>query len=205
MTFKELTIPSEIYTTDQNPIDSFFIPLLSNAKEYNVAVGYFNSNWFKTAAAGIASLAQNEGKSKWLINPELTEDDWSIFDDLSGDKRINWISDKIDNSIETLFELLESETRETIAWLVHNKTLQFKIAVPKRKLSGIFHPKIGVFTDFEGNKIAFTGSYNLTGGAAFNWEHIEIFKSWEDLDRVESKVSKFVSMWNESDPNLSIY
>jgi len=205
MNFKDIVIPNEIYTTDQNPIDTFFIPLLSLAKQYNVAVGYFNSNWFKNAAAGIAALAKNEGKSKWLINPELSEDDWSIFDNLSGEERISWITNKIDDSINNLFELLESDTRETIAWLIHNKTLEFKIAVPKRNLSGIFHPKIGVFSDIEGNKIAFTGSYNLTGGAAFNWEHIEIFKSWEDNPRVTSKQSKFENMWNEKDPNLSIY
>jgi len=205
MNFRDLSIPNEIYTTDQNPIKTFFIPLLSVAKEYKVAVGYFSSVWFKNAAAGVASLAENEGKSKWLINPELSEDDWSIFDDLSGDNRISWIINKIDESINNLFELLESDTRETIAWLIHNKTLEFKIAIPKSNLSGIFHPKIGVFSDFEGNKIAFTGSYNLTGGAAFNWEHIEIFKSWEDNHRVISKQNKFENMWDEKDSNLSIY
>jgi len=205
MNFRDLSIPNEIYTTDQNPIDTFFIPLLSIAEEYDVAVGYFNSIWFRNAAHGIASLVKNEGNSKWIINPELSEDDWSIFDALSEDERILWISNKIDYSINSLFESLESDTRKTIAWLIHNKTLEFKIAVPKRNLSGIFHPKIGIFTDFEGNKVAFTGSYNLTGGAAFNWEHIEIFKSWEDNYRVVSKQNKFENMWNEKDPNLSIY
>lgn len=205
MNFRDLSIPNEIYTTDQNPIKSFFIPLLSIAKEYNVAVGYFNSTWFKNTAAGIVTLAENNGKSKWIINPELSEADWSIFDDLSEEERIEWISNKIDDSINNLFELLESNTRETIAWLIDNNILEFKIAVPKRRLSGIFHPKIGIFTDFEGNKIAFTGSYNHTGGAAYNWDHIEIFKSWEDNKRVESKINKFDSIWNEKDPNLSIY
>lgn len=205
MSYKDIEINKEIYSTEENPVSTFFIPLLSNAVQYDVAVGYFNSKWFKNCALGISSLVKNNGKSRWIINPELSEKDWSIFDDLSKEEKVLWITNKIDDSLENLFELLEINTREIIAWLISTGTLEFRVAVPKRKLSGIFHPKIGIFTDSEGNKVAFTGSYNHTGGAAYNWEHIEIFKSWEDQDRVSSKVQKFESMWNEKDENLTIY
>ncbi|MBN1969165.1 MAG: DEAD/DEAH box helicase family protein [Candidatus Delongbacteria bacterium] len=204
MNFRDLKLPDEIYTTDQNPIETFFNPILKLSHEYIVAVGYFNSGWFRDASAGIASLIHNKGNSKWIINPELTKDDWEIFDELPDTEKEKWIEQKIDISIEILMESLENDTRNTIAWLVHENVLEFKIAVPTRNLSGIFHPKIGVFTDIDGNKIAFTGSYNHTVKAAFNWEHIEIFKSWENSTRISSKEEKFYTMWNEKDPNLSI-
>jgi len=205
LNFRDLKLPDEIYTTDKNPIETFFIPILKLSKEYDVAVGYFSSRWFRDAAAGIASLIYNKGKSRWIINPELSEDDWKIFDDLSDQDKEEWIGQKIDITIDDLMESLENDTRNTIAWLVHENILEFKIAIPTRKLSGIFHPKIGVFTDFDGNKIAFTGSYNHTGRAALNWDHIEIFANWEISSRVESKEIKFNSLWNKQDPNINVY
>lgn len=203
--FKSLNIEKEIYTTDTNPIEKFFNPVLKLSKTYDIAVGYFTSGWIRDAAEGIASLYQNKGKSRWVINPELSEKDWAIFETLKDEERIDFISNIIDKSFESLFKELKEDTSNAISWLIYKKILEFRIAVPTKKLKGIFHPKIGIFTDIDENKIAFTGSYNSTSAANTNWEQIEIFCSWKEADRVELKENKFNKIWNRHEENLKIY
>jgi len=205
MDFLSLNIPTEIYTTDTNPIATFFVPVLKLSKKYDVAVGYFSSNWIKNAAEGIVALVKNQGKSRWVINPELSEQDWLIFETFNDSEKLEWISQKIDDSFSQLFKELKEDTRNVLAWLIYKEIIDFRIAVPTKELSGIFHPKIGIFTDKNGNEIAFTGSYNATAAANTNWEQIEIFCSWIDSKRVQSKVSKFNNIWNELERNLKIY
>src|SRR5687768_1879649 len=79
MSFKSIPIPFQVNTTTGDPVDLFFNPLLRLAKTYDVAVGYFSSAWIRDAANGIASLAVNGGRSRWVISPALSKQDWDLL------------------------------------------------------------------------------------------------------------------------------
>jgi DNA phosphorothioation system restriction enzyme len=71
---------------------------------------------------------------------------------------------------------------------------------------GIFHEKVGIFTDRGGNHVAFSGSSNETaGGLVENFESIKVFCSWRDQEgRVLEEVENFEALWNDSTPGLRI-
>lgn len=203
MSFDELKLPLSIKTTSANPIDVFFNPVLASAKTYDVAVGFFTSQWVRDAAKGIAQFALNGGRARWIVSPILsTEDRDSICASSEG------VEELVIKSFEALYEELKSNTRTILAWLIKDEILSFQIGVPQNKLSGMLHAKMGVFSDSAGNQIGFSGSYNLTGNAATNWEKIDIYCDWkseESSHRIDEIKAEFAEMWGGYDPNLAVF
>lgn len=79
-------------------------------------------------------------------------------------------------NINDLGRLLEQETLSNLSWLVADGILDFKLALPRNKLDqGEFHDKFGIFTDADGNKVSFNGSYNDSIQGTRNYESIKIF------------------------------
>ena len=87
--------------------------------------------------------------------------------------------------------------------------LDIKIAVLEEGESvGLYHEKIGVFEDPEGNRVAFTGSANESaGGLLSNFESIQVFRSWvtSDTERIAPLLGDFDDLWNNRTRSLSIY
>lgn len=208
MSLTDLSIPFHINTTNLDPLKCFFVPALRESVSYDVAVGYFSTSWIRDAAEGIAALVANNGHSRWVISPSLSEKDWELLSNSNKQEdRVQHLQQVAVNSIYKLQQELENETRTAISWLIRDGFLEFKIAIPKNRLAGIFHAKLGIFRDANNNKIAFSGSYNLTSAANTNWETIDIFLGWNAAEehRVVAKEKEFDAIWNENDPNLEVF
>lgn len=208
MAFTSLDLPLSIKTTSVNPIYRFFVPVLAEAISYDIAVGYFSSTWIRDAAEGIAKFASRGGQSRWIISPELTREDYEAIRGGADHFKEPAVDLLIDRSFERLFKSLQEDTRNTIAWLVRDGILRFRVGIPTNQLSGIMHAKMGVFNDTEGNALAFSGSYNLTGAASSNWERIDIYAGWKSEDSAERVYEikiEFEAMWGQDDPNLAIF
>jgi hypothetical protein len=72
---------------------------------------------------------------------------------------------------------------------------------------GIYHEKVGVFTDTEGDHVAFNGSANETaGGFMENFESFDVFRSWNDPEqRVNEKIANFEDLWTDRTPGLRTF
>lgn len=71
----------------------------------------------------------------------------------------------------------------------------------------MYHEKIGVIYDTDGNRIAFTGSMNETSNAFHNnFESIVVFNSLvdEDKNRVEDIENDFDSLWAGREKNIKV-
>ena len=71
---------------------------------------------------------------------------------------------------------------------------------------GMFHEKLGLMYDSDGNIIAFSGSMNESANAfTSNYEAIDVFASWtQDADRVYTKQSAFNAMWEDYEPSIKV-
>jgi len=209
MSFLEIEIPRNVKTTKANPTNVFFIPSLSNAVTYDVAVGYFTTGWFRDVAEGLAKFAENGGKARFIISPQLNENDFIALKSSHNETDKNRVvKNIISRSYQQLFSQLREDPRIALSWMVYDRILEFKVGVPTNELSGIMHAKIGLFTDKNGKKIAFEGSYNLTHAAQSNWEKISIFCDWksaDQADRVNDVKLDFEEMWEGKDHNLDLY
>ena len=117
------------------------------------------------------------------------------------------VSKKALLEFDSLLLDLDANTLVGIAKLVRAGAMEFRFAIPKNRLRGLFHAKVGIFRDFDGNEVMFTGSYNHTGAAGTNWENLDFFFSWESRDRlrINQKKDLFEKVWNCEDDNLTVY
>lgn len=194
-------------TSGNDIIKEFFVPCLQRATSYDVGVGYFTSGWIKLASKGLAAFIENGGHSRWIINPDLPEEDWEAIKTGTELSSQEIISNRMQQNLIELEEALESDTRNMLSWLIAEGRLEFKIAIPTNSLSGIWHPKFGVIKDTEENTIAFDGSYNMTIQANLNWEKINIYRSWvpEDKFRLNRQVDDFDKIWMTKDNNVKVF
>lgn len=172
-------------------LNGFYLPVLGESTEYVRLAGFFSSTAFAVAAKGIAGLLENDGKMKLIAGAVLRKKD------------VDAISDGLENPSEVIervaledFDSIEDEFVRNhvraLGWMIAEGKLEIRVAVVKDRdgspldetsvlRSGIFHQKIGIFTDNEGQMISFSGSVNETARAWIeNVEEFKVFRSWVD-------------------------
>ncbi len=186
MTFRDLEIKT-IYDSDEDDIlNNFYIPVLSNAVRYNRMAGYFSSTSFAATASGMSDFIQNGGKMKLITCVQFTKQDYdAIIDGTSNPEKI--ISKTLLTKLSMVTTLQEDHVA-ALAWMVANKNLEIKIAVPYRNNepitedlgpNSIYHQKVGILFDEENNVITFSGSQNETASAwTSNIEQCKAYRSW---------------------------
>lgn len=201
---------SSSYRSDRNSLLSdFYIPCLSESTLYRRAVGYFTTDSLAAAAKGLYKVIQHRGQVRIVASPVLTKDDVDAI--RAGYKRREEV---VEESLLRNFspESLSAAAKERlgfIAWLIGEARLDIKIALVENERGfGIYHEKIGIFSDESDNHVVFTGSANESiGGLVSNFESIEVYCSWKDDDagRVMSKIEDFDSLWTNCTSNLHVY
>ena len=206
--FSDLDLPRVIDTSSDDLMADFYIPLLSRAEKYRRGVGYFTTNWVRSAARGVAELADNGGKAEWITSPILEKDDWEALKKGDRAKTDEVLRRSLDETISDLRYDLEYETRNAVAWMIADGLLEIKLAVPSHKLSGDFHDKFGVFYDGKGNRVAFHGSQNDSEQALRNYEAYTIDCDWisdRDLQGVNKQEQRFEDLWEDRDENVDVF
>lgn len=213
MSLRDLQLLYEYRSDRTNIVGSFYIPCLSQSKEYLRAVGFFTSRGLALGGRGLASFMKQDGYMRLVASPWLEPEDVEAFakgyearDDILERALLRQLGEELMNEPASMTR----HRLQCIAWLIADERLEIRIALPSLSLlrngSGIYHEKIGVFTDAAGDSVAFTGSPNETvGGLVSNFESIDVFKSWEDTHgRVERKRSNFERLWNGLTAGLTV-
>ncbi len=203
-----LHLPPYLDSSSSDLINDFFIPLLKYSVRYDRGVGYFSSGWLRIAAKGMVEFATNGGHARWVTSPILSNDDWEALKVGDAAKTDSLLYSILEKNIIDLSSSLERDTLSALAWLVADEVLDFKLALPRNKLSrGEFHDKFGIFTDADGNQVSFNGSYNDSIQGTLNYESIKIFCSWMPpfSSLVESDKERFEKLWEDQDPNVQVF
>lgn len=208
MNFLNLTIQQEYRSPKDNVVTQFYLPALGQAVSYKRSVGYFSSSALEEIASGICNLARNGGKIELVASPYLSvEDEEAIRCGYENRMKI------IENAL--LRNLKESQSRRfgaerlnLLACLVESGIMDIKIAFTENGSSvGMYHEKLGILEDADGNKIAFSGSMNESEMAMkLNYETIDVFCSWKsgERERVSQKDEAFALIWGNCDPKLKV-
>jgi DNA phosphorothioation system restriction enzyme len=190
-------------------VNDFLTPCLKQAISYRRAAGYFTSKGLALAARGVASLASRGGKLQLIVSPHLeSEDVTALQDALNRPKEV--LKRIASRDLSDLECSIEKDRLNALAWLAASNLLEIRIALrvteDNKIARGIYHEKIGILTDPEGNSVAFSGSSNETaGGLLENFESIEVFCSWKgDAARIAAKSEDFNTMWNDDTPGLRV-
>ncbi len=207
MNFKDIDLEDEYKTPRDNITRDFYLPLLERAKLYQRSVGFFSSSSLIDLSYGIANLVKNEGKIQFIVSPVLSEEDLKAINDGYANRE-ELEQKKMMECFEEPKDYFEEERLNLLATLIADGILDIKIAYSLNKDGklGLFHPKLGLFYDFEGNCVAFSGSMNETK-TAFNdnYENFDVFTSWDDPIRVSNKKRDFETLWDNCDSNALVY
>lgn len=193
MSFKEIkdTIKKS-YRTPDKIVQEFYIPLLSRAKSYDRAVGFFSSSVLIELSRGLINLVNNGGKMRLITSPRLQEQDIQAIKD--GYDRRKIIDEAIMREWKEPKNHIEEERLNFLSHLIESGHLDIKIAF--KKPYGLYHEKIGILTDEDGNSVAFTGSLNESEQAInLNFESIDAYTSWDEEDRTNTKIQYFNETW----------
>ena len=207
MSLDELNIQDEYRSSDCSIIDNFYIPCLEKSVVYKRAVGFFSSTSISLAAKGLTALIKAGGKMHLVASPELSDEDVEAI--TQGIKRReDIIAEVTKQELEREFNKVVQHRLICLAWLLSQNLLDIKLAIPKNlQQKGIYHEKLGIFEDTEGNIVTFTGSVNesLTALIA-NFECIDVYCSWHIgvKNRAFHKRDNFNKLWNNQTNNLDV-
>ncbi len=190
-----------LYERDSNDLDrEVLIPALSEAVTYDRKTGYFSSYALAIASVGLKRFIDAGGHMRMIVSHVLTQDDitamekgYDIRERLGGLITLALPTDKV-----------LAARLECLAWLVAAGRLDIKIALPtddKGRLIGgqsLFHEKVMLLTDAQGDRLCFTGSVNESVNAwRDNQESMTVFASWQGGERyIDAHQLSFDRLWN---------
>lgn len=188
---------------DGDLVRMFYAPVLSCAKLYQRATGFFSAGALSLAARGLDALMKRGGKMELLVGCTLNEAEIQAI------KEGYEVREYLGKSWREKLDTTDPTVSHYLGYLAHmiaHGFLDVKIAIPldergeMRAGLGMYHSKLGLVTDEAGDRLAFKGSINETeNGWLYNIESFEVSCSWRgdwELKKVEKSASEFDTLWS---------
>lgn len=196
MSLQDIEIKKEYRSRLDNVARDFYIPLLNQAVSYKRSVGFFSSSILVEISKGIIGLVKNGGKIQLIASPRLSDEDVTAIRK-GYEQRNKVIQNALIRQLKDPENKYQADRLNFLANLIADGYLDIKIALTEDGSEiGMYHEKMGIIEDAEGNRVAFSGSNNETANALLaNYETIDVYTSWSvDLPRVE-KVIRYISTY----------
>lgn len=210
MSFRDIELKHEYRSSLDDIIRDFYNPVLKQAVNYKRAAGFFSSSALLPLASGICSLIENDGIMQIIASPRLSKEDieavnYGLLKRDEANKEV--LLEALLHELKKPKDKFEKSRLNLLSKLIAARKLEIKIAVLEDNSSvGMFHEKLGLMYDREGNIAAFSGSMNESAIAfTTNYEAIDVFTSWtQDAERVYAKQAAFNAMWENCEPGIRI-
>ena len=216
MSFKLLDIKPSYESGIGDIVQDFYEPVLTEAVLYDRISGFFTSTSLAVAARGMCNFIKNGGIMRIITSPILSSDDIEIIEQLIENKD-EVRSKELGLDLDALEDVFISDHVKAFGWLLSAGKIDIRLAIllgddnkpiTKDKIlsAGLFHQKIGILTDIEGNHISFSGSINETASAwTKNDEEFKVFKEWDESSSYyyEDR-ERFNNLWEGKKRNVVI-
>lgn len=185
--------------------EQFYVPALNRSSTYDRAVGYFRSSIFHLVGVATSDFASKGGRIRLVCSTSLEADDVEAVRE--GKRQRAAIDQSIASDIRQALEDPRSlAVTEFLATLVAHGALEVRVAYNKSE-RGIFHTKVGIFRDADGNVLTFEGSINETFMAwAHNEERFKVFRNWvdDDCEFIDDDRGYFEDLWADRLPSVTV-
>ena len=175
MSFKDLRLRKTVEGSGKLLNNVIKPALKENTKTFKALSAYYSIGSLEAIGKTLDYFLSNEGTIQIVIGDQLTDERTlrGASVDLQKEE-INNFQKKLREDAELLRNENSRFTIATIAYLILDKKLQLKVA--NYKNGELWHPKMYLLEDRDGNKIAATGSGNMTAqGFEKNYETHKIF------------------------------
>lgn len=202
MNFKDVPLKISYLSSGEDSFSDILNPLLAYTKLYKRSVGFFSSSALDFIGDGILEMARNGGKIYLATSPRLSDEDIIAIQSGYLDREV--VKNSFLNEVREAFKSLTDDNAKMLYSLVREKIVDVKIVVRR---NGIYHDKLALLEDFDGNIVACVGSNNETAsGYNNNYEKTRVYKSWSDIEgRIQDETAEFNSIWNNDNPELIVF
>ena len=202
MNFKDIPLEISYISSGEDAFSTILNPLLSCTKVYKRSVGFFSSSALNFIGDGLIEMARKGGRIYIATSPKLSDDD--ILAIKSGYDAREIVYDRFVSEVRSTLPEITDENAKMLFMLVKERIVDIKIVLRK---SGMYHDKLAILEDYDGNVVACVGSNNETGsGYNNNYEKTRVYKSWFDYEgRIQDETEEFDSIWNNENTELTVY
>ena len=178
-------------------VSEFFIPCLTNSIQYDRTVEFISIKSLSTLTFGLGNIQDHHAKIRLVSGHRFSTTDLNIIKKLF-DQRVNH---RFNGNLIRDHKITELQK------IINDFKVQIKIAIPNSEyVDGIFEERMGIFRDTNDDIVAFSGTSNATFDAENrNFESIDVFTSWDDKSRVETKINNFEKLWNDETKYVQVY
>tara|TARA_B100000900_G_scaffold27733_1_gene21423 strand:- start:1046 stop:4411 length:3366 start_codon:yes stop_codon:yes gene_type:complete len=186
--------------------------LKENTKTFRALTAYYSIGSLEAIGKTLDYFLSNDGVIQIVIGDQVDDERTlkGATEELQKEEIENF-QKKLHEDIELVRNENSRFTIATIAYLILDEKLQLKIA--NYKNGELWHPKMYLLEDGDGNKIAASGSGNMSeSGFEKNYEIHDIFTNWDfgteyfsSEDPSEpTKEEIFWRIWNNNDENTEV-
>ena len=197
MGLRDLSLKQEYRSDTDDVVSEFFIPCLTNSIQYDRAVESISIKSLSTLTFGLGNIQDHHAKIRLVSGHRFGTTDLNVLKKLF-DQRV---THRFNGNLIRDHKITELQK------IINDFKVQIKIAIPNSEyVDGIFEERMGIFRDTNDDIVAFSGTSNATFDAENrNFESIDIFTSWDDKSRVETKINNFEKLWNDETKYVQVY
>ena len=197
MGLRDLSLKQEYRSDVDDVVSEFFIPCLTNSIQYDRTVEFISIKSLSTLTFGLGNMQDHHAKIRLVSGHRFSTTDLNIIKKLF-DQRTNH---RFNGNLIRDHKITELQK------IINDFKVQIKIAIPNSEyVDGIFEERMGIFRDTNDDIVAFSGTSNATFDAENrNFESIDVFTSWDDKSRVETKINNFEKLWNNETEYVDVY
>lgn len=196
--------------------EDFYLPCMRVASHYDRISGYFGSTIYIIAWNALKEFISNRGQIRIICSPYISDEDQAAMDKGYSARNNEILATSIKEEVELLFSSPSlSAPAQFLAYLISSNVVDVKIAVvgatSNANVKRLFHDKVGVFSDRQGNSVGFRGSMNETYkglSSDGNIESIDVFPNWiddRDKRRVDDAQTMFDRLWMNLVDDVTVY
>ena len=197
MGLRDLSLKQEYRSDVDDVVSEFFIPCLTNSIQYDRTVEFISIKSLSTLTFGLGNIQDHHAKIRLVSGHRFSTTDLNIIKKLF-DQRVNH---RFNGNLIRDHKITELQK------IINDFKVEVKIAIPNSEyVDGVFEERMGIFRDTNDDIVAFSGTSNATFDAENrNFESIDVFTSWDDKSRVETKINNFEKLWNDKTEYVQVY
>ena len=194
---RDLSLKQEYRSDVDDVVSEFFIPCLTNSIQYDRTVEFISIKSLSTLTFGLGNIQDHHAKIRLVSGHRFGTTDLNVLKKLF-DQRV---THRFNGNLIRDHKITELQK------IINDFKLEIKIAIPNSEyVDGIFEERMGIFRDTNDDIVAFSGTSNATFDAENrNFESIDVFTSWDDKSRVETKINNFEKLWNDETKYVQVY
>ena len=206
LALRDLPLKQEYRSDRDDVVSEFFIPCLTNSIQYDRTIEFISVKSLSTLTFGLENIQDHHAKIRLVSGHRFSTSDLNSIVKLFDQHNTSRLNGRInlDNKIGSFIQ--DSKIRQ-LKKIIEDFKLEVKVAIPNSEyVDGVFEERMGIFRDTNDDVVAFSGTSNVTFDAENrNFESVDVFTSWDDKTRVDSKIKNFENLWANRTNYVEIY